>query len=471
MAWWWLLVVWPVAGVVTAPVVCAVIKRGLPDLGHELTPLPPGLVSVPRTRAVHRTPPSRPPAGRPDGAPPARPRPATTGTWGSSTSSRVPTPRSLRASRARGHWWRVLDRSSTSHPPSGTPTRPRRGLLRASGHAPVAGPRRRTAGLGALVPHRPVRSVRAAGSAPSPRSRAARIRAARTRGGPVRPAVRSRAPQRLLALTALSAIVLAPTLARSSSSLGFSDAIAAELAAHPDQVPATLEALNRGAAVSGLETPILVPDWETLPGTAPTESRSRTPERATHSWTGTTDQPRRTGLPVRPGTSSPQSVLPPAEPGDQPPAGDSPSAGVVQAPAPGPVEPSAPAPDPTVDPTAPADPTVPAPTPDPTEPPPTEPTDPAEPTEPTDPTDPVEPTEPTDPTDPSPEPTDPAPTTPAPSPTPSPAEPTPTPQPDPSQAPTEPTPTGPRAPTASADPGAADLPATSAAPRSRAAGF
>jgi hypothetical protein len=78
---------------------------------------------------------------------------------------------------------------------------------------------------------------------------------------PARPqrAGRSRAPQRLLAGTTLLAIALAPVLARSSSGLGLNDAVAAELAAHPDQAEDTLEALGRGGLLAGSITPTPTP--------------------------------------------------------------------------------------------------------------------------------------------------------------------------------------------------------------------
>jgi hypothetical protein len=70
---------------------------------------------------------------------------------------------------------------------------------------------------------------------------------------------RGRTPQRLLAGTTLVAIALAPVLARSSSGLGLHDAVAAELAANPDQAEDTLEALGRGGLLAGSITPTLAP--------------------------------------------------------------------------------------------------------------------------------------------------------------------------------------------------------------------
>ncbi|MGY5882415.1 hypothetical protein [Modestobacter lacusdianchii] len=60
---------------------------------------------------------------------------------------------------------------------------------------------------------------------------------------------RSRAPQRILAGTALLAVALAPVLARSNSALGLHDALAAEVAAHPDRATDTLEAISRGGLI------------------------------------------------------------------------------------------------------------------------------------------------------------------------------------------------------------------------------
>jgi hypothetical protein len=66
---------------------------------------------------------------------------------------------------------------------------------------------------------------------------------------------RSRAPRRVLTGAALLAIAVAPVLARSTSGLGMHDAVAAELAAHPDQTDDTLEALRRGGILAGSLTP------------------------------------------------------------------------------------------------------------------------------------------------------------------------------------------------------------------------
>ena len=40
MAWWWLLLAWPVVGLLAAVLFGAVVKRVPPDRWHELTPLP-----------------------------------------------------------------------------------------------------------------------------------------------------------------------------------------------------------------------------------------------------------------------------------------------------------------------------------------------------------------------------------------------------------------------------------------------
>src|SRR4051812_23621051 len=60
-----------------------------------------------------------------------------------------------------------------------------------------------------------------------------------------RPPVRGRALRRVLAAAALVVIAVAPVLDRSTSALGLHDAVAAELAAHPDQAEDTLDALGR----------------------------------------------------------------------------------------------------------------------------------------------------------------------------------------------------------------------------------
>ena len=64
---------------------------------------------------------------------------------------------------------------------------------------------------------------------------------------------------RVLALTALPLLALAPVMARSASSFGMGNAIAAEIAAHPDQTDTLIAALDRGRVLAGLTTPVTRP--------------------------------------------------------------------------------------------------------------------------------------------------------------------------------------------------------------------
>lgn len=109
---------------------------------------------------------------------------------------------------------------------------------------------------------------------------------------------RSRAPRRILAGTALVAVALAPVLARSTSALGMHDAVAADVAAHPDQAEETLEQLNRGGVLAGAVTPSPAPAGTTAttePGAgenpdAPTaESAGDSGARPSSSRSGATD--------------------------------------------------------------------------------------------------------------------------------------------------------------------------------------
>lgn len=95
---------------------------------------------------------------------------------------------------------------------------------------------------------------------------------------------RSRTPQRLVAGTALLAIAMAPVLARSSSALGLHDAVAAEVAANPDQAEDTLEALSRGGVLAASITPSPTAEPDSV--TAGTGGPS-TPSGSTSAGTGT----------------------------------------------------------------------------------------------------------------------------------------------------------------------------------------
>ncbi|WP_369140407.1 hypothetical protein [Modestobacter versicolor] len=247
----------------------------------------------------------------------------------------------------------------------------------------------------AIRTHRVVRALRPVGTVRTPVPSARRV--GRPRSGPRRLSRRVRGAQRLLALTALSVIALAPVLARSGSSLGYDDALAAELAAHPDKVPATLEALNQGAAVAGLATPIVVPEWRPPAAVTPAAPRDRTEERTTErapeAPRPATSDPRRTTS--APATDAAPTTVPAPATGARPTTSPAPTTATTPPPA-TPTPTRTPTPTPTPTPTAPET-TPPVPT-GPTEPAPTEPT----PTAPS-------PSEPTG----SPEPTGPQPTAPA----------------------------------------------------------
>ncbi|MCZ2817321.1 hypothetical protein [Modestobacter sp. VKM Ac-2984] len=440
MAWWWLLVAWPVLGLLAAAVFHVVVANVPPDRCYELPPAAHPHRAGRRALGLRRRPGSRPPAGRPGVA---------TTRHGLMTAAGT-------ARLVRGPVHRIpLQARLVPRRRPGTSSRSP--LTRVSGAVADAccGPRRtadRTllatgARRHVTVPvpatsHQPSRPFRPLGAGGAPTGPARRIGSAWTRRGAHRPGPHSRVPQRLVALTALSAIALAPVLARSSSSLGFSDPLSAQLAANPDQVPATWDALNQGAAISGLTTPVTIPGWEApLADRVQTDTRDRSPEPATDSRTGTsTDQPRRTDTAPATSTdgptSEPSTVPPAAVPDDQPPASDAGSGGGTRTTAPTPTDP--------------ADPTVsrPTPTPSPTDPEPTpEPTPDPEPTPTPEPTPNPEPTPTPSPTDPEPTPT-PSPTTdPEPTPT-DPAEPT---EPTPTDAEPTPSPTG---DTTSAEPSA-----------------
>ncbi|GAB4082292.1 hypothetical protein [Modestobacter muralis] len=230
--------------------------------------------------------------------------------------------------------------------------------------------------------------------------------------------------RRLLLLACVPVIALGPLLASSTSSLGKSSALAAELAANPDQRDQLLAALDRGRVMAGLSTPVTAPPAEALAPPAPDEDGDepeettpavRTPSRATPSSTPGT------GAAPMPGRSTSGSTLPSPTTGSPAPAtgqvpGTAPSTGSPVTPLPS--SPAVPTPTPTPTPTP--SPTVPTPSPTPS---------PAEPTPSPTPTPTPKPT-------PTPSPTVPTPTTPAP------AQPTPT-----VPAPVEPAPT----PTAAAN--------------------
>ena len=307
----------------------------------------------------------------------------------------------------------VRRRVAGSRPGAGSP--PPRPVSR---RVPVTGARRpvasgqrpeprEVAGRGTARPPRsPGRSRAAQGSraVPSPTSVSAPVvvlagSRVRTPPPPVRPRLRPRV-QRALLLSCVPVLALAPLLASSTSSLGKNSAIAAELAAHPDQEHQLIAALDRGRVLAGLSTPVTAPE-EAAPPPAPAPGDDGSD--------GGGDADTRTPTPSgSPGTSTPatgtdRTAAPqPPRTAEVPPRTD----GVpdVAAPTQGAVPTTPPAePEPT--PTGTGSPT-PTPTPTPSEPTPS-PTDPV-PAEPT----PVEPT-PTDP-EPTPSPTGPAPTSPTP---------------------------------------------------------
>ena len=96
--------------------------------------------------------------------------------------------------------------------------------------------------------HRPVSSRSAPEVQTAPRRRHAADVAPKAHPDAVRRA-RGRTPQRILAGAALVAVALAPVLARSTSALGLHDALAAEVAAHPDHAGDTLEAISRAGLI------------------------------------------------------------------------------------------------------------------------------------------------------------------------------------------------------------------------------
>ncbi|CCH85892.1 protein of unknown function [Modestobacter italicus] len=103
----------------------------------------------------------------------------------------------------------------------------------------------------------------------------------------------SRAPQRLLACAALAIIAVAPVLARSSSNLGLHDAIAADMAANPDDAQDTLEALS-GEGLTGAVTAssiglpaVAAPD--TAVPAPETDSASEDPPRVSAAATASPD--------------------------------------------------------------------------------------------------------------------------------------------------------------------------------------
>jgi hypothetical protein len=228
----------------------------------------------------------------------------------------------------------------------------------------------------------------------------------RTPPPPARPRLRLASPrvQRAMLLSCVPVLALAPLLASSTSSLGKSEAIAAELAAHPDQKDQLIAALDRGRVLAGLTTPVTAPgepapapspapeDDGSVGGGAPVGTRTPTP-----SGSPTTSAPAtgtsRTAAPQRPTTAGVPPV-PGAGPDVATPTDDAVPTTIPTTPArpePTPAGPTVGTPTPTPSPSEP----TPSPTPSPTDPTPT-------------PTDPVDPT-PTDP-EPTPTPTEPAPT-------------------------------------------------------------
>lgn len=104
----------------------------------------------------------------------------------------------------------------------------------------------------------------------------------------------SRTPQRILAAAVLLLITATPVLARSTSALGLNDAVAAEIAAHPDQAGDTLTELHRGGVLAGAASPSPVPA-SAAPSSSPVDAV------ATES-----------AGPAAPGTATPQDDRPAA---------------------------------------------------------------------------------------------------------------------------------------------------------------
>jgi len=206
-------------------------------------------------------------------------------------------------------------------------------------------------------------------AAPTPRRRV------RTPPPPTRSALQrlnSRRVRQALTLAALPLIALCPVLARSTSGLGMDDAIAAEMAAHPDQADDLLEALDRGRVLAGLATPVTAPAPTTSPGTAAlTGSHSGSSGRAPRADTDSASSSSRAadvGAPTA--TSGPTSSFPRQVPAD--PRTPTTSSPLPEAPAPGTGQtgPTSSTPSDDADPTT-ARPTEPVPPPSPTEPTPT----------------------------------------------------------------------------------------------------
>jgi len=202
-------------------------------------------------------------------------------------------------------------------------------------------------------PPEPVRRRHAADAAPP------------THPDAVRP--RGRTRQRFVAGATLLALLLVPVLARSSSTLGLHDALAAEIAAHPDQAEDTLEAVGRGGVLAGSVTPAPTispstsPAGGASPHPVPTVSPASMP-----STTDVRDTTATSGPPVTiaagTATSSPRtpvSVMP------TPAAGPAPTAPPSDGPEPEPSPTEGPAPtstEPAPAPTAAEDTGTPAPT-------------------------------------------------------------------------------------------------------------
>jgi hypothetical protein len=419
VAWWaWLLIWWAVLAGVYGLVISAVLARhsAAHEGRREATPFP--LTDSPElnSRRVRQAPSSGPPAGRPPPAAPRR-RPVSAAVRRVvSSSARVSLRRMQR--RTREAALRDRRRASLSWPGLGrVPGAGRRVCCppqRPAGHvAIVGGVRRRSTVSAHALPAASAGRLRAAGTsvrAPSATTTAFALTPRRVRTPLVPSAAerRGRIPQRLLALTALSAIALTPVLARSNSALGLHHAIAAELAANPSRMQATLDDLTRGAELAGRTTPILDPDWP-MPSapTAPTDPRSRTVERVSDpkSDAGTSASPR-TVPATAPSSSGPaggssgetSTVLPPVN--GSPTTGETGSESGGATPTPRSSDPTRPRPlgptdaEPT-DPTGPAEPADPQPTH------PAEPTDPAEPAGPTGPAEPADPAEPVGPVGPA----------------------------------------------------------------------
>ncbi len=187
-----------------------------------------------------------------------------------------------------------------------------------------------------------------------------------------------RRARRALMLACLPVIALGPLLASSTSSLGKNTALAAELAAHPDQEQEWIAALDRGRVLAGLTTPVTAPrelpaPADPTPAPGPEESGDGTPDGTPTvgpSSPAPAPESPTSGAPVE--TGQPTRSVPSRTPSPAPaPGAPTPSTLPDRAPTSGSEQPqpstTSPAPTPTPSPTPTSTPT-PTPTPSPTDP-------------------------------------------------------------------------------------------------------